>query len=265
MTELVLYEVTDGVATVTMNRPDAMNALNTAMKGHLRDAVLEAGDDDSVRAVVLTGTGKAFCAGQDLKEHAELMRAAAGDPSSLGGTISEHYNPTVTALLTMQKPVIAAVNGIAVGAGMSFALACDFRVTGASANYNVAFASIGLSCDTGMSWTLPRLVGWGQAHELLMFPRTIPADEALSLGLTTSVAQDDEVLVRAQAMAAELAAGPTVAYGAIRQALTFSADAPLQEALRHEGEMMMRAGDTEDHREAVAAFLAKQKPTFHGR
>lgn len=260
--DVVAYEVIDGVATITLNRPDAMNALDTAMKEQFRDRTLEAAIDPDVRAVVLTGSGTAFCAGQDLKEHADML---GREEEPLGDTIHEHYNPTVRALLTMPKPVVCAVNGMAVGAGMSFACACDIRVVAESAAFNVAFASIGLSCDTGMSWTLPRLVGWGKAHELLLFPRKITATEALDLGLASEIVPDSEVTDRAQAMAKELADGPTVAFGAIKSALTVSASAALDDALEHEGTMMMRAGNTADHRDAVAAFVAKQKPQFHGQ
>lgn len=260
--DVVTYHVSDAVATITLNRPDSMNALGTDMKEALRDRVLEAADDPAVRAVVLTGSGRAFCAGQDLKEHAAMLETHS---EPLGDTISDHYNPTVSALATMPKPVIAAVNGVAVGAGMSFACACDLRIVGESTRFNVAFASIGLTCDTGMSWTLPRLVGWGKAHELLLFPRMIAASEARELGLATEVVADDEVVPRAQAVARELASGPTVAYGAIRRALAVSAAAPLDAALEHEGEMMMLAGNTADHRAAVAAFMAKKQPVFHGR
>lgn len=257
----IAYEKTDGVATITLNRPDAMNALDTAMKHQLRDSLSEAAGDDVVRVVVLTGSGRAFCAGQDLKEHAAMLD---DHDEALSGTINEHYNPTVRALLTMPKPVIAAVNGLAVGAGMSFACACDLRIVAESAGFNVAFASIGLSCDTGLSWTLPRLVGWGKAREFLLSPRNISAAEALHVGLATEVVPDADLAGRVAELAAKLAAGPTVAYGAIKRALLVSATAPLDDALENEGRMMMRAGDTADHREAVEAFLAKRTPHFHG-
>jgi 2-(1,2-epoxy-1,2-dihydrophenyl)acetyl-CoA isomerase len=259
--------VTDAVATITLNRPDTMNALNTAMKEKFRERVRQAAEDPGVRAVVLTGSGRAFCAGQDLKEHSEMLDQASQHQEGrlLGDTIHDHYNPTVHALLTMPKPVVAAVNGLAIGAGMSFACACDLRTVAESAAFNVAFASVGLSCDTGMSWTLPRLVGWGKARELLLFPRKITAAEALELGLATEVVPDSELASRTQQLATELANGPTVAYGAIKSALAVSASASLDEALKHEGVMMMRAGQTSDHREAVRAFVAKQKPEFHGQ
>lgn len=258
----VLYGIDAGVATITLNRPDAMNSLDTTTKVALRDDIRRAADDPSVRAVVLTGRGRAFCVGQDLNEHADALRSGS---ASLGTTVEQHYNPIVHGLATMGKPVVAAVNGVAAGAGASFAFACDFRIVGQSAGFNLAFTAIGLSCDSGSSWTLPRLVGWAKARELLMLPRTVRADEALSLGLATEVVSDDEVLTRARELARQLASGPTLAYAAVRDVLNYSATHPLEESLVREGEMMNRTGATEDHRAAVTAFLSKQKAEFVGR
>ena len=258
----VRYEVQDAVGVVTLDRPDAMNSLDTTTKIALRDAVLGASDDDAVRAVVLTGTGRAFSVGQDLKEHADGLES--GD-QHLGDTVREHYNPTVRALATMPKPVIAAVNGVAAGAGASYAFACDMRVVADTAGFNLAFAGIGLSCDTGSSWTLPRLVGWAKARELLFLPRTVSASEALELGLATEVVPADDVLARALELARQLAAGPTVAYAALRRALEFSATNTFTDTLEHEATLMQLTGESSDHRDAVRAFLAKQRPVFHGR
>lgn len=258
----VLYIIDAGVATIMLNRPAAMNSLDTATKVALRDDVRRAGDDPSVRAVVLAGSGRAFCVGQDLKEHATALSTGS---SSLGETVTEHYNPIVSGLVTMPKPVVAAVNGVAAGAGASFAFACDFRIVAESAGFNLAFAAIGLSCDSGSSWTLPRLVGWARARELLMRPRMVDAQGALTLGLATEVVPDDDVLARAQSLARELADGPTLAYAAIRRALLFSATHELDEALAHEGELMNLTGGTEDHRAAVEAFLGKRQPEFNAR
>ena len=177
----------------------------------------------------------------------------------------EHYTPIAMALATMPKPVIAAVNGVAAGAGAAFAFACDFRIVAQTAGFNLAFAAIGLSADSGSSWTLPRLVGMARAKELLLLPSTVPADRALELGLATEVVDAAAVLPTATALAARLAAGPTVAYGAIRRALAFSAGHGIDESLDFEGEMMALTGSTADHRGAVASFLAKEKPVFEGR
>ena len=185
MSDSVTYAVSEGVATITLNRPDAMNALDTPTKVLLRDTVLAAAEDPAVRVVVLTGTGRAFCVGQDLKEHIGLLQA--NDQAALWSTVPDHFAPIALALAEMPKPVIAAINGVAAGAGASMAFACDFRVVADTAGFNLAFTGIALSCDTGISWTLPRLIGHAKALELLYFPRTVPAAESLDLGLATSV------------------------------------------------------------------------------
>lgn len=259
----VLYDVADGVATITLNRPDAMNSLDVATKVALRDTVLEAAADDAVRCVVLTGSGRSFCVGQDLKEHIEILRTSSSD--ELFRTVPEHYNPTVTALATMSKPVVAAVNGVAAGAGASLAFACDFRLVAESAGFNLAFTGVALSCDTGASWSLPRLVGRAKALELLYFPRTIPAHEALDLGLATQVVASADLPQEAAKLAQRLAAGPTVAFGAVRRSVAHSAGNDLARSLEFEAEMMALTGSTEDHTRAVASFVAKEKPVFEGR
>jgi 2-(1,2-epoxy-1,2-dihydrophenyl)acetyl-CoA isomerase len=259
----VLYSVADGVATVALNRPDAMNSLDVATKVALRDAVTEAAGDPAVRCVVLTGSGRAFCVGQDLKEHVTLLRE--GSSEELFSTVPDHYNPIVTALATMPKPVVAAVNGVAAGAGASLAFACDFRLLADTAGFNLAFSGIALSCDTGSSWTLPRLVGRAKALELLYFPRTIPAEEALGLGIATRVVPGPDLVDEVRRLAQRLAAGPTLSYGAIRRSVAHSAGHDLESSLAFEAEMMTLTGATQDHRNAVDAFVGKQQPTFEGR
>jgi 2-(1,2-epoxy-1,2-dihydrophenyl)acetyl-CoA isomerase len=208
--------------------------------------------------------------GQDLREHVADLRAAdgggAGDGSSdgLGATVREHYNPITTLLSTMPKPVVAAVNGVAAGAGASFAFACDLRLLSQSGSFNLAFAGIGLSCDSGASWWLPRLVGVARAKELLLMPRTVRASEALELGLASRVVPDDELGAAAAELAARLAAGPTRAYAAIRRAVAYSQGHDLHSSLEHEAELMESTGATADHRGAVEAFVAKRPPTFTG-
>lgn len=259
----VLYDVVDGVATVTLARPDGMNSLTLATRIALRDTLHAAAADSAVRAVVLTGSGRAFCVGQDLQEHV----AGLGGEDALDGstTVVDHYNPIATAIATMPKPVVAAVNGIAAGAGASMAFAADFRVLKRSAGFNTAFAGIAFSCDTGASWTLPRLVGQGRAIDLLMRPRTISADEALAIGLATTVVDDDEFDGAVAALASELAQGPTLAYGAIKRAVAFSATHDLPSSLEHEGQKIAITGASADHVVAVEAFLSKQRPVFTGR
>jgi 2-(1,2-epoxy-1,2-dihydrophenyl)acetyl-CoA isomerase len=263
MSDSVTYGVSEGVATITLNRPEAMNSLDTATKVLLRDTVQAAAADDAVRVVVLTGTGRAFCVGQDLKEHIGLLQS--GDMDALWSTVPDHYAPIALALAEMPKPVIAAVNGVAAGAGASMAFACDFRIVAETAGFNFAFTGIALSCDTGISWTLPRLIGQAKALELLYFPRTIAAAESLELGLASSVVPADELEKATAELAAKLAAGPTVAYGSVRQSLAYSATHTLAESLAFEAGKMQLTGATEDHHHAVASFVAKEKPTFTGR
>jgi 2-(1,2-epoxy-1,2-dihydrophenyl)acetyl-CoA isomerase len=259
----VHYDVSDGVATIRLDRPEAMNSLDIATKEQLRDTVQRAAEDPDARCVVLTGTGRAFCTGQDLKEHIQLLQSGSSD--ELFTTVERHYNPTVLALATMEKPVIAAVNGVAAGAGASLALACDMRIVADTAGFNLAFANVALSCDTGSSWTLQRLVGPARALELLYFPRTVKAEEALALGLATQVVPADELEATVAELAGRLAAGPTVALGSIRRSVGYAAAHTFEEALVLEGQMMNRTGATDDHQAAVAAFVAKEKPVFHGR
>jgi 2-(1,2-epoxy-1,2-dihydrophenyl)acetyl-CoA isomerase len=258
----VVLTTEGAVRTVRIDRPDAMNALDTATKVALRDAVEAAGADPGVRCVVLTGTGRAFCVGQDLREHARLL--AADDPA-IRTTVAEHYNPIALGLATMPKPVIAALNGVAAGAGVAFALGCDLRVMAASGGMNLAFTGVGLSADSGASWWLPRLVGPARAAELLLLPRTLPAAECLQLGLVTEVVPDDDLVPRVTELAGRLAAGPTLACAAVRRALAYSASHDLADSLAHEGIQMRAAAETADHAEAVAAFAAKRPPRFEGR
>jgi 2-(1,2-epoxy-1,2-dihydrophenyl)acetyl-CoA isomerase len=261
-TDVVELTLDGGVATVVLNRPDAMNAVDLALKVRLIEILQQVADDARVRCVVLTGHGRAFCVGQDLKEHiASLMR---GD-EALGTTVVDHYNRIATLLATMNKPVIAALNGVTAGAGASMAFACDFRILVAGAGINLAFAGIALSCDTGSSWWLPRMVGTAKAKELLLLPRTIPSDECLALGLVTRVVPAEEFEAAVAELARDLAAGPTLAYGSIRRAVAASAGQDLRTALAHEAELMTLTGASADHRAAVDAFLAKAKPTFEGR
>ena len=258
----VLVERAGAVATVRLNRPGAMNSLGVATKEALLAALTEVAEDPDVRCVVLTGTGRAFCVGQDLREHVGLLQDK--DPS-LWETVPKHYNPVAQLLATMDKPVVAGVNGVAAGAGAAFAMAADFRVMAEGAGMNLAFAGIALSCDSGSSWWLPRLVGPARAKELLLRLRTVPAAECLELGLVTQVVAAEELEATVGELATTLAAGPTRAYGAIRRAVAFSAGHDLSTSLAHEAELMALTGASADHQAAVDAFLAKEKPRFTGR
>ncbi|MDQ1720328.1 MAG: 2-(1,2-epoxy,2-dihydrophenyl)acetyl-CoA isomerase [Pseudonocardiales bacterium] len=262
MADVLLIDRTDGVATLTMNRPESMNSLSTELKNALVTALADVGSDTEVRAVVLTGSGRGFCVGQDLSEHIQALQA--GDPEPLS-TVSEHYNPIALSLARMPKPVIAAVNGTAAGAGASFSFACDFRIVAEEAKFLLAFANVGLSLDSGASWTLPRLIGAGRALELSLLGRPISAETAQRYGLVTQLVPADQVLATAQQLAVQLAAGPTVAYAGIKNAIHYAATSTLEQALHNEAVLQAAAGATEDHRAAVAAFVNKQKPVFAGR
>jgi len=263
MSEPVRYDVDNGVATITFDRADQMNSLDTATKEALLGAVQQAAADDSVRAVVITGTGRAFCVGQDLREHVEAL--ATRSLEEVWATVEQHFSPIARGIAEMPKPVVAAVNGVAAGAGMSIALACDLRIAADTAGFNTAFTGIALSCDTGSSWTLPRLVGPSRAADLLLLPRTVKADEALEIGLVNRVVPTEDLAAEAAALAGRLAAGPTLAYASVKASLAYAATHSLSESLDFEGTMMARTGASDDHRNAVQSFVAKEKPSFEGR
>ncbi|MGR8008451.1 2-cyclohexenylcarbonyl CoA isomerase [Streptomyces hypolithicus] len=266
MADTVLYEVTEGLATITINRPEAMNAMNIEAKVALRDAVQAAGADPAVRAVLLTATGRAFCVGQDLKEHTALLaadrEAGTGDTMS---TVREHYNPIVRALTGMPKPVVAGVNGVAAGAGAGFALAADYRVVADTAAFNTSFAGVALTADSGVSWTLPRLIGQSRASDLLLFPRSLSAQEAFDLGIANKLVPAADLAAEAAAVARTLADGPTLAYAALKESLAYGAGHSLAETLEKEDELQSKAGGSADHAIAVQAFIAKEKPKYLGR
>ncbi len=262
MADVLIVERTDGVATLTLNRPETMNSLSVELKQALGTAVDAVARDPSVRAVVITGAGRGFCVGQDLREHAALLES--GDPAPLS-TVTQHYNPVISTLAAMPKPVIAAVNGMAAGAGAGIAFACDFRLASAGAGFLIAFANVGLSLDSGVSWTLPRLVGAARATALCLLAEPVSADAALEMGLVNAVVEPDRLTAAAQELAGRLAAGPTSAYAAIKASMAFGATASLEETLAREAELQKAMGATDDHRNATAAFLAKQQPVFTGR
>ncbi|MFI7452491.1 enoyl-CoA hydratase-related protein [Nonomuraea sp. NPDC049714] len=253
--------MTEAVATVTLDRPDAMNSLTAEVKTALLEALRRAASDQEVRAVLLTGSGRAFCAGQDLHEHAANLEAGRG----LADTVREHYNPIVELLTTMDKPVVAAVNGVAAGAGASLAFACDLRVASEKAKFALAFSGIGLAPDSGASWTLQRLVGFGRASELMLLGEPVDATRALELGLVTRVVPADEVLKTAGELARRLAGGPTRAFAATKRALAYAATHTLPEALALEADLQDECAATRDHLSATKSFLAKERPVFTGR
>jgi 2-(1,2-epoxy-1,2-dihydrophenyl)acetyl-CoA isomerase len=259
MSDTIRYDVAGGVATITLARPDALNALTVEMKLALLDALGRAAEDD-VRAVVLTGEGRAFCVGQDLREHADALDSGETELN----TVREHYNPIVRALSGLAKPVIAAVNGTAAGAGASLAFACDLRLAADNASFLMAFARVGLGPDSGASWTLPRLIGHGRAAAMLMLAEPVAAAQALEMGLVNAVIPAADLPAAAAELAARLAAGPTQAYAAIKRTLAVAAVSDLDTALDAEADAQAACGATADHQNATRAFLAKQPVTFTG-
>jgi 2-(1,2-epoxy-1,2-dihydrophenyl)acetyl-CoA isomerase len=263
VTDVLLVERTDGIVTLTLNRPDSLNSLDLALKEALRDALTELTGDAACRAIVLTGAGRAFCVGQDLREHVETLESASTDPLA---TVREHYNPVATLLAEMPKPVVAAVRGMAAGAGASLAMLADFRIGGPGTGFLMAFANVALAGDTGASWILPRLVGHAKATELLMLAEPVKAAEAARIGLVSKlVDSDDEIVPAARALASRLASGPTVTYGQIKRQLRIGGTGTLAEALDAEYEAQRVSGDTADHRNATYAFVRKERPVYEGR
>lgn len=259
-TSEVLVDVSDGVATVTLDRPDSLNSLTDTSKTALLAAVRQVADDASIRALVLTGAGRGFCVGQDLREHAEQLGAGSKGPFE---SVSRYYNPIATTLAQMPKPVIAAVNGVAAGAGLSLAMLADFRIAAPTAKFTTAFAGIGLSCDTGASWSLQRLVGSARARELLFDARTIDADEALRIGLVNRVYDDQAALLDGVfAIAREIAAKSPIAVAGTKEMLSYMRDHRIDDGLDYIATWNAAMLQSEDLRVAVAAHMSKQKPTF---
>jgi len=261
MEEPVLYQIRGAVATVIINRPDQRNALDAATKALLRQRLEQAAYGDSIRAVVLTGAGSAFCVGQDLGEHAQAL---AADPATAFDTVDEDYNPLITLLTTMPKPVVAAVNGTCVGAGLGLALACDLRVISSAAKLGTAFSGIGLTCDSGLSVTLVRAVGQARAAQLMLLGSIFTADEAVGWGISGIIADPAKTLEAAVEVAEGLAAGPTRAFAETKALLSAAPTSTVAQALAAESAAQHRLGLTNDHLNAVTAFLRKEQPTFTG-
>jgi 2-(1,2-epoxy-1,2-dihydrophenyl)acetyl-CoA isomerase len=251
-------EVDGPVATLTLDRPEALNALTVTVKVALREALESLAGDRAVRAVILTGAGRAFCAGQDLAERERP------DAAPLDVEVRERYNPIIRALRSMGQPVIAAVNGVAAGAGASLAFACDLRIAAEEARFVLAFGRIGLVPDSGATWFLPRLVGPAKAAELALVGDALDAAEALRLGLVSTVVPGDRLQAEARALADGLAEGAPVALALTKEALQRSTTITLDEALDGEAKLQGIAGATADHAEGLAAFREKRPPRFGG-
>lgn len=255
----VQYRVADGVAFVTLNRPAALNSFTNAMHEELRAALRRAAVDDAVRAVLLTGAGRGFCAGQDLAE------VAADANADLGDAVERNWNPLIRAITSLPKPVICAVNGVAAGAGVSIALACDLVLAGKSARFIQSFAKIGLIPDSGGTWHLPRAVGMARAKGLAMLGDTLSAEDAAAWGLIWRCVADDILLDEATKLAGLLATQPTLAFANIKRLMHDSGTRSLDDHLEHEKDTMRMLGRSRDYREGVAAFLEKRVPKFEGK
>lgn len=261
MTSL-LIEKQDGVTILTLNRPESLNAFTDGLHAELRAALEEARDEDTCRAVIITGAGRGFCAGQDLGERDPRKMQ---DSPDLSNTLEKLYNPLVRLIRDMPKPIICAVNGVAAGAGANVALNCDIVMAARSAKFIQAFAKIGLIPDSGGTWHLPRLVGEARAKALMMTAAPLMAEEAERIGMIYKCVDDDALRDEAISMATKFAAGPTFGLGLMKQAIHAASDNSLDEQLDLEAELQMRAGRSQDYAEGVTAFMEKRAPNFTGK
>jgi 2-(1,2-epoxy-1,2-dihydrophenyl)acetyl-CoA isomerase len=257
MYETLLYEAKEGVGYLTLNRPDRFNAFNEKMSAELLAALREVRKDKGVRVLVIRGAGKAFCSGQDLKDILGVKR-------SLGESVEKRYNPLVTALHELEKPVIASVNGVAAGAGAGLAFACDYIIAAASASFVIAFVNVGLSLDTATSFHLTRTIGLKRAFALATLGDRLPAEQALAWGLINEVVPDEKLEEATHALALRYAAQAPKAIAYIKKLLLRSTERSYEEALRQELYYQELAGRTQDYQEGLKAFVEKRKPTFRG-
>ena len=257
----ILFSAADGVATITLNRPDVLNSFTRGMARELQQALANVAADDSLRAIVLTGAGRGFCAGQDL---AEAMPRDGAMPD-LGDIVRDSYNPVIRAIRKLEKPVICAVNGVAAGAGANLAFACDIVFAAANATFIQSFAKIGVIPDSGGTFILPRIVGLHRATVMTMLADKVTAEQARDWGLVYMVVELDKLLETATGTALMLAAQPTRALGLIKRGFNHSLGIDLDAQLDFEETIQREAGRTEDYREGVNAFLEKRKPVFKGR
>lgn len=259
--ESVLWALENGVLEVILNRPDKLNAFNVEMHVALRSVLERAGDDASVRSVLITGAGRAFSAGQDLSDRDPRKRSG---PLDLGHSLDTYYNPAVRLIRDLRKPVIVAVNGVAAGAGANIALACDIVIAAQSAKFVQAFSKVGLVPDSGGSWTLPRTLGEARAKALMLLAEPLPATTAADWGLIWKAVPDAELLDHARQIARQLAAGPTLGLGLTKHLIQAAASNTLDAQLDLERDSQRIAGKSADYSEGVAAFLDKRPPVFRG-
>lgn len=260
--QTITSSIDDHICTITLNRPDVLNAFNDALTMELADALKQAERDADVRAIVITGAGRAFSSGQDLGDLKK--KYVPGYVPHLGDDLRKRYNPLITRIRAMEKPVIAAVNGVAAGAGCSLALACDMRIAAEEAAFIEVFINVGLIPDSGSTWTLPRLVGMGKTFELCTLGSKVDAQEALRLGLVNQVVPADQLQETVRKVAGKLASLPGRAIGLTKRLLNQTLENDLPSQLEAEAYAQETAGQTDDHFEGVTAFLEKRKPTFKG-
>ena len=258
MVETVLRDSVDGILRLTFNRPEALNSFNIEMKESLLAALKDAARDKSVRVLVLTGAGRAFSAGQDLKE-----RSAPG-VADLGTELRTRYNPIVLAMRRLEKPVIGAINGVAAGAGISVALACDMRIAADNASFIEVFGRVGLVPDNGSTWFLPRLVGYAKAAEMMFTTDPIDAATAEQIGLVNRVVPADQLAAETNALATKLAQAAPLALALAKRGLNRALESGLEDQLEYEAQLQSIAGRSKDHQEGVAAFVEKRPARFSG-
>lgn len=261
MSETILVQKHQGWTEITLNRPDRLNAFNDEMHEALQKALNDAKTDDAVRAILLTGAGRGFCAGQDLDARDPRKMTS---PPDLHATISNFYNPLVRLIRSINKPIICAVNGVAAGAGVNIALGCDIVLAAESAKFIQSFAKVGLVPDAGGSWILPRLIGEARAKYICMTATPVPAKQAVDWGMIWATHQDDQLMEEARKLASDMAKGPTFGLGMMKQALQSSFDNSLDEQLDLEAELQGRCGRSKDYAEGVSAFLDKRPTDFKG-
>lgn len=260
----ILFEVADGVATLTLNRPDKLNSFNTEMHAEIRECLDRAAGDDAIRVLLLTGAGRGFCAGQDLSDRRMDPSDPNAVPPDLGETIGTLYNPLIRAITTLPKPVICAVNGVAAGAGANVAIACDIVLAAKSASFIQAFCRLGLVPDAGGTWSLTHRLGIARAKGLALLGDKLPAQTAEDWGLIWKCVEDDALMDQAMELARTMAKGPTFGYGQIKQAIHAAASNSLDEQLDVERDLQRSCGHSNDYREGVLAFLEKRPPEFTG-
>jgi 2-(1,2-epoxy-1,2-dihydrophenyl)acetyl-CoA isomerase len=260
--ETILFEIANGAARLTLNRPDRLNSFTVQMHGEVAEALSQVEQDDGVRALLITGAGRGFCAGQDLSDRAV---APGGEGVDLGESLENRYNPLIRRLMNLPKPAVCAVNGVAAGAGANIAFAADIVFAAKSAKFIQSFANIGLVPDSGGTWILPRLAGHARAMGLALTGAPITAEQAESWGLIWRAVDDAKLMEEANALVEQFARGPTKGYAAIKRAIRGSWSASLDDQLDHERDNQRELGRSGDYREGVAAFSEKRKPSFTGK